>query len=92
MLHMDVAKVDRDVAHVAIDIHVCCKCLFEMFHLFFICMLQVFDLDVASVFTHMLQAFIRNISSISDAFCKCFIGMLHLFHTDVARACSKCFI
>jgi hypothetical protein len=34
VFHMDVAKVDRDVAHGAMDIHVCCKCMFQMFHLF----------------------------------------------------------
>jgi hypothetical protein len=33
VLYIDVAKVDRDVAHV-IAIHVCFKCMFQMFHLF----------------------------------------------------------
>jgi hypothetical protein len=42
VLHIDVAKVDQDVAHVAITIHECCTHLFEMFHLFFSSMLQVF--------------------------------------------------
>jgi hypothetical protein len=51
VLRMDVAKVDRDVADVAIAIHVCCKRLFKMFHLFFRCILQVFYLDVIDVFT-----------------------------------------
>jgi hypothetical protein len=32
---MDVAKVDRDVAYVAMVVHVCCKRLFPIFHLFF---------------------------------------------------------
>jgi hypothetical protein len=59
VLHFDVAKVDRDVAYVAIAIHVCFKCLFQMFHLFlffkmfvvsvFICMLHIFHTHVASV-------------------------------------------
>jgi hypothetical protein len=35
VLHTGVAKVDQDVAYVAIAIHVCCKRLFEMFDLFF---------------------------------------------------------
>jgi hypothetical protein len=35
VFHVDVAKVDRDVAYVAIIVHVRCKCLFPMFHLFF---------------------------------------------------------
>jgi hypothetical protein len=28
MFYLDVVKVDRDVAHVAMSIHVCCKCMF----------------------------------------------------------------
>jgi hypothetical protein len=36
--HLDVAKVDRDVAVV---VHLCCKALFPMFHLFSRCMVQV---------------------------------------------------
>jgi hypothetical protein len=40
---MDVVKVDRDVAYVAMVVHICCKRLFPMFHLFF----QIY---VASVF------------------------------------------
>ena len=31
----DVAKVDLDVAHVAMVVHVCCKLPFSMLHLFF---------------------------------------------------------
>jgi hypothetical protein len=31
---MDVAKVDWDVAYDVMTIHVCCKCMFPMFHLF----------------------------------------------------------
>ena len=43
MFHMDVAKVGRDVAYVAMVIHVYCKFLFLMFLLFF-------QTHVASVF------------------------------------------
>jgi hypothetical protein len=35
VFHMDVEKVDRNVAYVAIVVHICCKLLFPMFHLFF---------------------------------------------------------
>jgi hypothetical protein len=35
VFHMDVAKVDYDVAYVAVVAHICCKRLFSMFHLFF---------------------------------------------------------
>jgi hypothetical protein len=37
VFHVDVAKVDRDVAHVAMAIHVCFKYMFLMFHLFQTC-------------------------------------------------------
>jgi hypothetical protein len=44
VFHVDVAKVDRDVAYVAMVVHVCCKLLFPMFLLFF-------HMYVASVFS-----------------------------------------
>jgi hypothetical protein len=31
-LNRDVAKVDQDVAHVAIAMHIYLKCIFQMFH------------------------------------------------------------
>ena len=34
VFHMDIAKVDWDVAYDALVVHVCCKRLFPMFHLF----------------------------------------------------------
>jgi hypothetical protein len=34
VFYIDVVKADRDVAHVAMVIHVCFKCRFQMFHLF----------------------------------------------------------
>jgi hypothetical protein len=34
VLFIDVVKVDQDVAHVAMAIHVRFRCIFEMFHLF----------------------------------------------------------
>jgi hypothetical protein len=35
VFHMDVAKVDQDVAYVAMVLYVYCKLLFVMFHLVF---------------------------------------------------------
>jgi hypothetical protein len=32
--HLDVACFHMDVAYVAVAIHVCCKCMFQMFYLF----------------------------------------------------------
>jgi hypothetical protein len=34
LLYINIAKVDRDVVHVVMAIHVCFKCMFQMFHLF----------------------------------------------------------
>jgi hypothetical protein len=91
VLHMDVAKVDRDVA--------CYNGYTRMLQAFVRNVSFVFQTYVASVlstycicFTQMLQVFIRSVSSILDVCYKCFIWMLHMFHTDVARVCSKCFI
>ena len=53
MLYIDVAKVDQDVAYVVMAIHVCFKCMFQIFSSVpdecckcFVWILQV-DLDVA---------------------------------------------
>jgi hypothetical protein len=40
---MDVAKIDPDVAHIAMAIHVCCKSLFK------IRMLQLFHLSITKI-------------------------------------------
>jgi hypothetical protein len=97
VLYMDVAKVDRNVAHVAsisdecckrfnLDVayalHICCKSMFQMFHLFhFLCCSKCFH--VASIlfgcciccggYTRMLQVYVPNIIAILDVCCKCFI-------------------
>jgi hypothetical protein len=52
--------VDGDVVHVAIVVHVCCKCRFQMFHLFSDVCYKCAYLDVAHV---------------SHICCKCFIRM-----------------
>jgi hypothetical protein len=55
VIHIDVAKLDRDAAHVAIAIHI------------------------------FLQMYVPNISSVFQTYvCKCFIWMMHMFHTYVA--------
>ena len=49
MFYIDVAKIDRDVAHVAMTIHVCFKYMFQMFHLFQMYVTSVY-LDVVKVY------------------------------------------
>jgi hypothetical protein len=41
VFHVHIAKIDRDVAYVAMVIHICGKCLFQIF--------QLFQTDVARV-------------------------------------------
>jgi hypothetical protein len=102
VFRLDVAKVDRDVAYVAMAIHVCFKCMFQMFHLFFTCSLQVFHLDVVYVshvccnyFIWMLHTFAMVFKSF-HAFCKCFscfvrmLQVFKLFRTNVASVSSGC--
>jgi hypothetical protein len=59
---MDIAEVDWDVAYVVMVVHVCCKLLFSMFHLFFDICCKCVYLDVVYVFTHMLQVFYLNVA------------------------------
>jgi hypothetical protein len=74
---MDVAKVDRDIAYVVMVVHVCCKCLFPMFHL-------CFRTYVVSVFIWMLYMFHKYIASVSSGCCICFTHMLQVFYLDIA--------
>ena len=57
MFNKDVTKIDGDVAYFAMVVHICCKLLFSIFHLFFQTYVQGVYLDVAYV---------------SHIYCKCF--------------------
>ena len=92
VFHVDVAKVDRDVAYVAMIVHVCCKLLFSMFPLFF----QTY---VASVFIWMLHMLYTYVASVLSRCCLCFTWfssvfasvssvlrrMLQVLHLDVSK-------
>ena len=93
-------KVDRDVAHVAMAIHVCFKCRFQKFHLF-----QTYVVNIlfrccktrsgCCIYMQVFQVF-------SHVYCKCFILMFamatHVFScfswyfASVSDICCKCFI
>jgi hypothetical protein len=62
VFYVDVAKVDWDIAYVAMTIHVCCKRLFQMVHLFFRRMLQMCLFGYCICFIHMLQVFYLDIA------------------------------
>jgi hypothetical protein len=101
VFYVDVAKVDRDVAYVAMDVHVCCKLLFPMFHLFFfrrmlqvsfIWMLHMFHTYVASVlsgccvcFTMFFRCFCKCFKCMFQVFDLLFRRMLHVLYLDVAK-------
>ena len=57
LFHMDVAKVDRHVAYVAMVVHVCCKLPFPMFHMFFQ--------------TYVTSMFILYVAYVSHICCDC---------------------
>jgi hypothetical protein len=60
----DVAKVDRDIAYVAIVAHICCKGMFLMFHL-------CFQTYIANVFIWMLHMFHTYVASVLCRYCVC---------------------
>jgi hypothetical protein len=57
VFHVDVAKVDRNIAYIAIVVHVCCKLMLPIFYLFF-------HTYVASVFIWMLHIFHTYVGSV----------------------------
>jgi hypothetical protein len=92
VFHTDATKVYRDVAYVAMVVHVCCKLWFSMFHLFFRRMLQVcltgccicFHTYDANAFIWMLHMFTMVLSVLDTCFF-CFQSMLKLLHLDVLK-------
>jgi hypothetical protein len=86
VFHMDIAKLDRDVAYVVSISEPCCKHLFKMFHLFQTYVASVFDVDVAHI---------------SHTYCKSMFKIFLLFHSyaaisvfmlQVASILSRCCI
>jgi hypothetical protein len=89
MFHMDVVKVDPNIAYIVMAMHVCCKCLFPNVSSTFRRMLRVFYLDVAyvshicciilqwfQVFSNVLQVFhsyVLSVSAVCDICCKCLV-------------------
>jgi hypothetical protein len=79
VFRIGVTKVDWDVAHVAMAIHVCFKYMFQMLHLY-----QTY---VASTFIWMLHihACCKCILQVFQVF---FIRPLQAFHLDFAYVCN----
>ena len=84
LFHVDVAKVDWDVA---IVVHICCKYLSPMFHLFFYTY-------VASVSDACLKCFICLLLYVASVASGCFKSKSGCCTccNGVSTVCSKCFI
>jgi hypothetical protein len=65
-------------------VHVCCKCLFSMFYLFFsdVCRKCVY-LDVAYVLHWILQVFYLDVPYVCNSFQVFFYVFLQVFHINV---------
>jgi hypothetical protein len=107
VLYIYIAKVDRDVTHVVMDIYICFKCIFHIFHMFQTNVALVLSgccknrsgcciyMHVASICFKCFQVFHMYVYEY-------FIWMLHMFamvfkcfsdvFTSVSDACFKCSI
>ena len=94
-----IANVNRGIVYVAMAVHVCCKRLFQLFHLFFQTMLQVFLFRCCVCFTYMFASvlvrmlhmfcnvFLSVFGSVLDAYFKCFIFL----QTYITKVLSRYF-
>ena len=72
MFCIGVAKVERYVAHVAMAMHICFKCMFQMFHLYqtYVAIhLDVVKVDLDVAYTCMFQVFHTSVASVSSGCC-----------------------
>jgi hypothetical protein len=81
VFYIDVAKVDRDVAHVAITIYVCFKCMFQIFHMF---QMYVASVSFGCCRSKYGSCIYMHVASICFKCFTCFTLMLQLFHLNVA--------
>jgi hypothetical protein len=86
---MDLTKVNRDVAYVAIVVHVCYECLLSMFYLFSTYVASVLSwccvcLQWFLSFFMSLQAFQTHVSNVSTVFRR-ILRVLHLNFSKVDR-------
>jgi hypothetical protein len=73
VFHLELAKVDLNIAYVAMAIHACAQEHVSSVSSIFRRMLQVFYLDVHMLQMAMLQVYVLNVSSISGICCNGFI-------------------
>jgi hypothetical protein len=83
VFYIDVAKVDRDVAHVAMAIHICFKCMFQMFYPF-----QTYSASVSFGCCKTRSGFLYIYASVLGVF----IRMLQVFYLDVCNGYTRVFM
>jgi hypothetical protein len=91
VFYISVAKVDWDVAHIAMAIHVCFKCMFQLFRLFQTCVVSVSSgccksrsecciyMHVASVCFNCSQLFQTYVLRVLSGCCIYFAMVTHIF-------------
>jgi hypothetical protein len=98
VFHTDVIKVDQDAVDVTMVVHVCCKSMSLMFHLFFldICckrvylMLLCFHIYVESILSECC-IYLQWVLSVFKYFCKYFRYMFQVFHPPFLYIyCKRC--
>jgi hypothetical protein len=87
VFHMGVAKVDHGVTCVTMVVHISCKRLFPLFHLFSRRMLQVCLSRCCICFTYMLQVFYMDVAYVCNGF-----QVFSYVFAIVSDTCFKCFI
>jgi hypothetical protein len=69
VFHMDATKVGHDVAYVTTVVYICCNYLFQIIHLFFLCMLQACLSRCPCVLSlHMFSNCFSSVSVVLDVY------------------------
>ena len=102
MLYIDVVKVDCDIAHVVMAIHVCFKYMFQIFHLFQMNVASVLSGCCKSIYMHVASICFKCFQVFHTYVCERSIWMLHIFAmvfkcfldvlANVSDVYFKCFI
>jgi hypothetical protein len=98
VFQMDIAKVDRDVAYVAMIVHICCKGLLPLFRLCFpdacckcVCRDFAYFSHIRCIFLFGCCVYLQCFSSVFRCFFfKCFRNLFQVFHLPSDVRCN-CF-
>jgi hypothetical protein len=104
VFYIGVVKIDRDIAHVAMTIYACFKCMLQRFHLFQAYVASVLFECCKSRPIWMLHIYAcckRMFSSVFNCFKRMFqtfyldvayiLQLLHTWFSGVLNVCCKCF-